>query len=135
MRKILLILLFLCMISGNVHATPGQRAEYAEMPGLVSAYTYEDGECFLDLESVSVEEYNPPRYQISAITYFITDRTSNITVRSMTFRYHYARQSIHLKGMDGKWYWLNPDENPISMCQIQLADLLFQQCYQMPFFH
>lgn len=133
MKKILLILLSLCMISANVHATPEQRAEYAGMPGFVSAYTYEDGECFLDLASVSAEDYNPPRYQISATTYFITDHTSNISVRYMTFRYNYLKQTIFLKSMDGKWYWLNPDENPISMCQIQLADLLFQQCYQMPF--
>ncbi len=134
MKKLLsAAVLFFLLSSTAAFATPEQREQYREIPGLVSAYTYEDGECFLDADSSSADDYNPPRYEISATTYFITDTSPEVVTRSIRFRYNYDKQTIFLNGTDGKWYWLNPDENPISLCQIILADLMFQQCYHVPF--
>lgn len=136
MRKglsLLWALWLFCLLAGTALATPEQRQAYAENPEFVPVYVYEDGECFLELASVSAEEYAPPRYQISGDTHFISDSTSGIATRHMTFRYNYDEQVIYIKGTDGKWYWLNPDENSISLCQIVLADFMFQQCYNMPF--
>lgn len=133
MKLFLCLAVFLCLLSGSARATPEQREEYREIPGLLSAYTYGDGECFLDSSSTSADDYQPPRYEISAITYFISDSNPDVVQRLVRFRYNYDKQTIFLNGTDGKWYWLNPDENPISLCQIVLADLMFQQCYRIPF--
>ncbi len=133
MKKLLLFLSLLALLSPGASATPEQKAVYATDPNYAAAYDYEDGTCFTDLSSIAAEEYNPPRYQISATTYFIADSLPEIAVRYMTFRYNYEKQVIYIKGMDGKWYWLNPDENPISLCQITLADFLFRHCYGISF--
>lgn len=135
MKKIFCILCLFCLLSGVACATPEQKQQFASSPRFVSVYTYEDGECFLDLSSVTSDEYNPPRYQISGTTHFVADKKPVVTVRHMTFRYNYTLQTIYLKGTDGKWYWLDPNENIISLCQIRLAERLFQQCYQIPFTH
>lgn len=136
MKKYFLPLIFpllLVLLSSGAYATPEQKATYSSDPRYAVAYTFEDGACFVDLSSIAAEEYNPPRYQISATTYFIADSQPQIAVRFITFRYNYEEQVIYIKSMDGKWYWLNPDENPISMCQIRLADFLFRHCYRMSF--
>ena len=135
MQRLLCVLGLLWALSAVACATPEQKAQYAENPEFLPAYTYEDGECFLETASLGVEDYSPPRYQISGMTHFVPAQGAMISIRHMTFRYNYDTQNIFLKGTDGKWYWLDPAENPISLCQVQLADLMFQLCYQIPFIH
>ena len=127
--------LLVFLLTAHVCATPEQKTHYENAPGFAFVYAHEDGECFVDVDSIRSEEYSPPRYQIGATTYYASDSSPTVSVRYITFRYNYDKQTVFFLGMDGRWYWLNPDENPISMCQIQLADYLFLQCYQIHFIH
>lgn len=90
------------------------------------------GTMYVYLPSVNADEYNPPFYQISADTVYI-DKNLRETKRNTVFRYNYDKQTVYLKAVDGKWYWLDAAESEISAKELQLAEWLFFRCYNTPF--
>ena len=95
-------------------------------------YEINNGIMYVDTASVTVDEYNPPFYQISAHTLFVAANDVQ-THRRVTFRYNRTKQTIYLKGTDDKWYWLDPNAGEIAAKEIDLAAHLFFLCYEEPF--
>lgn len=95
-------------------------------------YDLAGGTMYVDTEAINADEYNPPFYQISAATFFV-NKDGKETHRWVTFRYNRQKQTIYLKASDGKWYWLDAEENEISAKEIELAVLLFWHCYDEKF--
>jgi len=95
-------------------------------------YDMDGGTMYLVIPTVDVDEYNPPFYQISADSLFISKEQREIR-RRVTFRYNRNKQTIYLKGTDNKWYWLDYNESEISAKELLLAERMFFLCYQIPF--
>lgn len=107
-------------------ASPGNDDAYE------SVYTINNGTMYIFVPSLVADEYNPPFYQLSAQTVFVSAEGRE-TERYVTFRYNHTKQTIYLKGTDDKWYWLDPSESEISAKEIDLAARMFFLCYKVSF--
>lgn len=141
MKKFFLICIALLItVSANICS-----ANYHDDPNYVFV-TMAQGEIYLDLKSIDVQEYNPPHYQIAGTfvhvrSYF--DENGNILLKESRFmlvkRYNWYTKETFSRDYEDKNKWIKDeiDEKKsglVAMRNKSFADALFRAAYGVDFY-
>lgn len=135
MKKIAIlmsVLMVLGMCSVVFAFGNARQNELRNDPNYEFVYTHGGGQAFLDLSSVSVDEYNPPVYQIEADAVYVSDEGRERNFHPV-FRYNYDQQAIYARNQSGKWQYLNANGTMGEACDIAMAQAMFRQAYDIDF--
>ncbi|WP_110955427.1 hypothetical protein [Anaerosinus massiliensis] len=111
--------------------------EYDDNPNYQFLYTAYQGKNYLELSSILVNEYNPPKYQLTGTTIHVSGDTGSVTQKEVVFRYNYDQQKAY--SYDGYMHeWLEVKRSKNNMVNergVILANALFRAAYGMNFYH
>ena len=131
-KTIFLTFVLLCLAA--TAALAASRAdELRSNPNFIAVYANEKGEtAFLRIHSVSVQEYNPPVYQIAAVVTRANEDAEYDVYE--TYRYNYDNQTIW-KHLFGKWTCLAPASSAQDNNDALMAEMMFKYAYGIDFVH
>ena len=111
--------------------------EYEDNPNYQFLYYGSQGSNYLDLTSIVVNEYNPPKYEIGAVTVHVDTATGQTVSGTTTVRYNYDEQSAYsFNEWTQKWMRVeNSDVDLVHERGVILVNAMFHAVYGINFFH
>lgn len=111
--------------------------EYDDNPDYQFLYTAYQGKNYLQLSSVLVNEYNPPKYQLTGTTVHVSGDNGSVTQGQVVFRYNYDQQKAYsYDRYRHQWLEVNRGKNDmVSERGVILVNALFHAAYGMEFYH
>lgn len=128
-----MLILAAALLSGAVCSANA----YDDNPDYQFLYYGAQGSNYLDLTSIAVNEYNPPKYEISAITVHVSGDNGNVSSNTATIRYNYNSQTAYsLNPWTKKWVRVeNREDDLVHKRGVILINAVFHAAYGMDFFH
>lgn len=111
--------------------------EYDDNSDYQFLYTAYQGKNYLQLSSVLVNEYNPPKYQLTGTTVHVSGDNGSVTQGLVMFRYNYDQQKAYsYNRYTQQWLEVKRGKNDmVNERGVILANALFHAAYGMEFYH
>lgn len=131
--KIILFVSFLCVVAFNSNCLAN---EYDNNPSYQFLFAGGQGMNYLDLNSVIVDEYNPPIYQIRGEIVHVSGINGKVIRNKVIYRYNYERQkSYGWNRYTNKYEEVNRyPKNLAEKSDFIVANALFYRAYNIKFY-
>ena len=143
MKKFLLAAVLIVGISvAQVSQTEAFYEPYENDANFAYVYTAGSGNArmYLDLNSVDVQEYDPPHYQIAGTFILQSGNSPHNEIRYTEMRFNYSTKEVSMRHEDGRWYrygsYVESDYSDLISYYVRtMANALFRAAYRMNFYN
>ncbi|MBR2518888.1 MAG: hypothetical protein IKE46_03765 [Selenomonadaceae bacterium] len=107
---------------------------YENDANFACAFTGHGGSMYLDLNSVDVQEYDPPHYQIAGRFVFQPSNNASVIESYIEMHFNYRTKESSMRTNGGQWEYLGR-VSPDGTFARGVANALFRAAYRMNFYN